>query len=471
MLTLLTNSPLFGQSSDSSSVSRVEALFSEWKPDAPGYAIGITRNGKLVYQKYFGLANIEYQVPLTAESIFDGGSISKQFTAACIAILQLQGKLSIDDPITKYLKDFPTIYSHVKISNLIYHTGAIRQWEMLEMLAGRNSEKGFYTNDMIVELLKSQQGLNFKPGEKFLYSNGGYILLAEIIKRVSGQSLKDFARQYLFDPLGMTHTFFQDDQTKIYSHKVSGYLQSEDRSYYEPIDLNNSYGSGNLHCTVEDLSKWLNNYIHERLEGGEPFRRLLLTAGRLNNGESTDYGFGLELTAFKGLQTIAHNGYWPGFRSRLVGFPDLDFSVIFFTNNSDQIHSDSTAFAIAQAYAPELFRHLQDSGPALAPKMVAESKQAPAIRQYHSVPLHQFAGLYYCKDINKIYQVKVKGRQLILEIDHDDLPLKAGQSLQFSFQDMMILSFRKRAALEGFSLTVGDQVKGLYFGKIVDIQR
>ncbi len=181
--------------------NRIDSLFSKWNNSkAPGYAIGITKDGELIYQKYFGLANLAFEAPINASSIFNMASVSKEITAACIAILQFQGKLSIHDSIRKYLPEMSSAYSKVTIKNLVYHTGGIRQWEMLQMLAGKNPEKDYYSNEMILEILSIQNGLNFEPGDKYQYNNGGYILLAEIIKRVSGKSLKDFAQENYFSP-------------------------------------------------------------------------------------------------------------------------------------------------------------------------------------------------------------------------------------------------------------------------------
>jgi CubicO group peptidase (beta-lactamase class C family) len=447
---------------------RIDSLFSSWtSKEAPGYAIGITKNDKLVYQKYFGLANLQFDSPINDQSIFDVGSVSKQFTAACIAILQLQGKLSLNDTVRKYLTEFSAAYSKVKISNLIYHTAGIRQWEMLEMLANK-SLNDYYTNDIILLILKDQNGLNFKPGEKYLYSNGGYIMLAEIIKRVSGKNLKDFARENIFQPLGMNNTFFVDDKQQIIKNEVSSYGRNDDKTFFQFVDHDNAYGASNLHTSIEDLSLWQSNFLHNKLVYGNDLTRLLLTQGKLNNGETIDYAFGIETGTYNGVKCISHTGFTSGFRTRMVTFPELEYSVSFITNIAEDIHSDSTAFDIAKTYSPELFIIKKSNPETHVQKLKVNN---PGTRdnapfKYSSKELSQFEGLYYCSEINKLYKIRSGDSALILQLDDDELNLVTKEKYKFSFQSAMILSFEMSNIITGFTLDVGDDVKGLKFVKL-----
>lgn len=455
---LLLNPAIRSQAQGNDTLNR---LFPQYKAGAPGYAIGITQSGKLIYQRYEGLANVTYPTHLDSNSVFDVGSVSKQFTAACIALLQFQGKLSVDDPITKYLTDFPVVYRKVHISNLIYHTGGIRSWEMLEMLCGRNPEKGYYTNDMIISLLKKQQGLNFEPGEKYLYSNAGYILLAAIIQKVSGKSLKDFAAENIFKPLGMKHTFFVDDQQELYPHKVTGYRRNDDGTLYEVINHNNSYGGGNLHTTIGDLAKWESNYFNNRLGYGDKLIKLLLTKGKLNNGKPIGYGFGVEMEQYKDYQVISHTGYWPGFRTRMLVIPELAYAVTFITNSSDDIHTDQTAFDIAEAYSPELFKNKM-AAKTIAPTVPTVLRKPIAFKPATKQRQAALIGTYYSTELNKAFRVISVNGKLALQIDGDTLEIKQMGAGIYTFQDAMIIKFSG----EGFSLDVGQDLRGLAFVKV-----
>jgi len=211
--------------------ARVDKLFADWnKPDSPGCAIAIIQEGEIIYKRGYGMADLEHDIPISSKSIFDIGSTSKQFTAICIALLICQEKLSLDDEVQKYITEM-AIYEHpITIRHLVHHISGIRDYLSLMELAGMRFENE-YPDEEVIGLISQQKELNFIPGEEYLYSNSGYILLAEVVKRVSGQSLSKFADEQLFKPLGMDNTHFHDDFTMIVKERAMGYSPNDQGGY------------------------------------------------------------------------------------------------------------------------------------------------------------------------------------------------------------------------------------------------
>lgn len=199
-------------------------LFEKWdKSDSPGCALGVYKDGQIIYKQGYGMADLENDIPITPATVFHVASMSKQFTAASIVLLAQQGKLSLNDDVHKYLPELPDFGERITIRNLIYHTSGLRdQWDLLD-LAGWRYSLDLITDDDVMSVMTRQKELNFKPGDKHVYSNTGYTLLGLIVKRVSGLSLREFSTENIFEPLGMTHTHFRDDHGEIVKHNALGY--------------------------------------------------------------------------------------------------------------------------------------------------------------------------------------------------------------------------------------------------------
>jgi len=211
-------------------IDAVDKLFSQWdKKDTPGCALAIVKDGKIIYKQGYGLANLELNVPITPQSVFYIGSVSKQFVTMCIAILDKQGKLSLDGDIRKYVPELPDYGPPITVRHLIYHTSGLRDYLTLLGIAG--IDFGTYHEDDVVELIAQQKELNFAPGKEYLYSNSGYFLLAVIVERASGKSLRKFAEQNIFKPLGMKNSHFHDDYRILIKNRASGYFPAEKGRY------------------------------------------------------------------------------------------------------------------------------------------------------------------------------------------------------------------------------------------------
>ncbi len=333
--------------------ARVDSVFAPWdRSDSPGCALGIVKDGQLVYARGYGMANLEHSIPIAPRTVFDIGSTAKQFTAASILLLEQQGKLSRDDDIRRFLPEIPDYGRPITIRHLLHHTSGLRDYLTLMALAGIHFD-GVTTEEDALRIIARQKGLNFAPGEDYLYSNSGYFLLSLIVKRVSGRSLREFAEENIFRPLGMKSTQFQDDHTRIIPHRATGYAPAPSGGFRLNMSQFEQTGDGALWTTVEDLVLWDRNFYEPKV-GGPDLIRQLLEPGRLLSGETVAYAAGLIKGTYRGLTVIRHGGSWAGYRAELLRFPEQRFSVICLCNLST-INPTRLAYQVADLYLASAF--------------------------------------------------------------------------------------------------------------------
>lgn len=316
--------------------AKIDALFAPWdKKDSPGLVLAVIRDGKILYQRGYGMADLERGIANTPESVMDIGSVSKQFTAACVLMLARRGKLKLDDPVRQYLPEIPDYGTSLTIRHLLHHTSGLRDYLTLMALAGMPVTND-YPEEQVLDLIARQKELNFAPGNEFLYSNSGYFLLALIVKRVSGQSLRRFAEENIFKPLGMVHTHIHDDFTEIVPHRSIGYSPRDKGGWQIDMSIFDVVGDGAVLTTVGDLFLWDQNFYHNVLAGGgNEFIEQLQTPGVLNSGEKLDYAFGLGVDTYRGLKRVSHGGGWAGYLAMFLRFPGQKFSVICLANRGN----------------------------------------------------------------------------------------------------------------------------------------
>ena len=305
--------------------ARVDAVFQAMDSTvSPGCALSVMKNGKIIYQRGYGMADLDHNVPITPMTVFHVASMSKQFTAASIFLLAKQGKVSLDDPVRKYISELPDFGTPVTIRELIHHTSGLRdQWDLLALWGWRYS-LDLITNDDVMYVVSHQKELNFPPGTKFLYSNTGYTLLGEVVKRVSGQSLREFTTANIFEPLGMKNTHFRDDHAEIVKNIAYGYEPAKG-TFRLSVTNFDTVGATSLLTTVEDLALWDENFYSPRV-GGPDLIQQMLERGKLNDGEQLDYASGIEHGRYRGLNTVDHSGSDAGYRADMIRFPDQHFS-------------------------------------------------------------------------------------------------------------------------------------------------
>jgi CubicO group peptidase (beta-lactamase class C family) len=325
-----------GPRGKSASVSRsIDELFAKWnQPDSPGCALAVIKEGKVIYERGYGCANLEYGTPIRPSTVFNIASASKQFTAMSVLLLVQQGKLSLEDDIRKYVSEVPDFGRVITIRHLVHHTSGLRDLEELCAMAGWRVDGDVIAREHMLDMVSHQKELNLSPGDEYLYCNMGYCLLAEIVARLSGQSFGEFAAANIFRPLGMTNTHVHDDHQRIVRNRAYSYEPEGDNSFRNAVANRSAVGGGGIYSTVEDLARWVNNFDHGRV-GGPAVLKQMHERGVLNNGRRRSlYAFGLYIDDYKGVKMVAHGGVSAGYRSDIIRFPDQKLAVVLLANTS-----------------------------------------------------------------------------------------------------------------------------------------
>ena len=312
----------------------IDKIFERWDRSAsPGCAAGVSQGGQVVHAKGYGIANLEYGIRIWPTTVFESGSVAKQFTAAAITLLAQDGKLSIEDPVRKYVPELPDFGTPILIRHFLNHTSGLRsQWPMLT-LAGRPPGLAVHTIPEILELVSHYTELNFTPGDEYLYNNTAFTLLSVIVERISGTSFNQFCQERLFVPLGMTRTQWREDFTAIVQNRATAYRLMPDGGFRANMPFTNVIGNGGLLTTVGDLLIWNENLDRPRI-GGQDLVDRLQTRGKLNDGFENDYAQGLNVTEYRGAREVSHGGSTAGYQTFLARFPDYGLSVAVLCNTT-----------------------------------------------------------------------------------------------------------------------------------------
>ena len=398
--------------------AKVDQLFAESsKPDSPGAAIAVVKDGEIVYKQGYGMANLEYNIPITTTTIFDIASVSKQFAAFAIATLSDEGKLSLDDDIRMHLPDVPDFGGTITVRHLLHHTSGLRDWVQSLVIAGDVMED-VISFKHILKMVRDQKALNFEPGAEFLYSNTGYNLLAEVVETVTGDSFREWTNTHIFKPLDMTNSHFHDDHQMILKNRAYSYQAVENGGFKHAVNNTTALGSSSLYSTVEDLAKWILNFDDTRI-GTQTVIEQMHQRGVLNNGEQIDYAFGLNIGEYRGLKTVGHSGSWRGFRSHLIRFPDQKFGIVILCN-LDTFNPLSLAEKVADLYLADVFAPVEASEPEKAAEPDESIKSEPLAPKQ----LAEFEGDYYTEELDTTYTIRVCGDGLVAQHRrHDDISL------------------------------------------------
>lgn len=333
LLLLLSGLSGIAQNAPDTLSAKIDSLFKAYaRTSNPGVAALIVKDGRTVFAKGYGMANLEYDMPITPATVFDLASVSKQFTGFAISTLIQEGKISPDDDIHKYLPDVPQFGKTITIRHLIHHTSGLRDWPATLHAAGWRWDESFRYED-IMQMVKQQRELDFEPGSQYSYSNTGYNLLAAIVAKVSGTPFPEWIDEHIFKPLHMQASLVLSDYSMVISHVASSYY-ANDNKYFKSNDALTAWGSSSIFSTVEDLSKWVIHF-QQALEQKDPVYVRMIETGELNNKQKIDYAYGLEVSQRNGITNIAHDGGWAGFRTIISNFPDQKLAVILLSNDGN----------------------------------------------------------------------------------------------------------------------------------------
>ncbi|NIN70433.1 MAG: serine hydrolase [Gemmatimonadetes bacterium] len=385
---------------------QVDAIFAEWDNSAsPGCALGVIKDGEFAYRRGYGMASLELEAPISPSTVFYIGSTSKQFVSASILLAEEAGHLSVDDDIRKYVQ-IPDYGKTITIRHLLHHTSGLRDYLELWSLAGEKIVD-IHEADEALEMIARQKALNFEPGAEYLYSNSGYFMLSVILERATGKSLREFAHENIFEPLGMENTHFHDDHTHVIEGRAIGHLRRQDGSIALNMSNFAQVGSGGLYTSVDDLLLWDRNYYDNKLGDGGLIDRMLVR-GVLNNGDTLSYAAALQIGTYKGLRTVAHGGALGGYRAELLRFPDQRFSIVCLCNLAP-MNPSGLARQVADIYLADQFEVEPEAPVAEEPAAPAAAVEFVALTQSQ---LRSLSGAYRDRSDRDIVELSVEGDQL-----------------------------------------------------------
>lgn len=389
---------------------RASSVFHGWAtPETPGCAVAVAKDSATVFERGYGSADLERTTPIRSDTVFEAGSVSKQFTVAAVLLLERDGRLSLNDDVRKYVPELPDYGESITIDQLIYHTSGLRDWYFINGIAGYPWGTRLETNRNSLGVILRQRRLNHAPGAAFSYTGSGYLLLAQVVERVSGRSLADFTKERIFKPLGMISTQWRTDHRRVVPRRAVPYARvRDDFRIHEP--LSDVYGQGGLLTTVRDLVVWNAELESGRLMSGLAQRMEM--RGRLADGSMVEFGRGLIVGRYKGRAQIAHGGWTTGYRAWLGRYPEVKLSIAVLCNRED---SDPERFGqrLADAY---IAGDAEPPSGSLPPMQVASQPSRERWRP-SAAELADFAGFYASDEAQARYRAEASDGRLWLVLE------------------------------------------------------
>lgn len=443
----------------------VDAVFAAYTPGTPGCMLGVIHDGRIVYQNGYGAANLDYGIANSADIVYYVGSVSKQFTAAAVALLADRGQLSLDDEVRRYIPELPDYGRRLTVRHLVHHTAGIRDIYTLMSLAGIRMED-VLTDEDALGLITRQQELNFLPGDDYLYSNSGYWLMGLLVERVSGRSLRQFAHDEIFAPLAMTSTHFHDDARAIVRNRAMSYTGPAGAYRVAYLTNFDKVGAGGLYTTLADLARWDANF-YEPSVGGQTFLDLMHTRGVLSGGDTIAYAFGINVQQRRGLPVVRHSGSLMGFRADLVRYPTQRFSVATMCNHGS-IDAAALADRVTELYLGGLMTPVAAPQPAAQRAGGATPVAAAGPAWHEAANLAALAGRYHSPELDVTYEIRAgDGGLSVTRRLHGTQRLTPADAADSFAAGSHTFEFRRDAAGRGTDFVVqAGRVRNIRFHRI-----
>jgi len=407
---LLVAKPALGRQLEGEAREAIDRVFAEYdRSDGPGCAVGVVRDGALVFAKGYGVGHLDQGSLLTPSSVFYLASVSKQFAAASVLIAEQEGYLALDDDSRRWIPEIPDYGTPITVRHLLHHTSGVRDYLTLMDLAGTPLEN-VLSDPAMLGLIARQKELNFEPGSEHLYSNSGYVLLAEIVKRATGRSLHEYADEKIFRPLGMRSTHFHDDRRHVVPGRVFSYDAGPDGAWRTDYLMNfDKVGDGGLYSTVEDLARW-DRAFYEDLLGVPGFAAKMYTRGVLTSGDTIDYARGLSHSVIRGLPAVTHSGSLMAFRTSIGRFPEQRATIITLCNDGSA-SSVRLSMAVAGIVLADDFTEEAPTPPAANGDDEPEEPPYPVSES----ALRGLTGTYRSGELESTWVIRAEEGRLLLD--------------------------------------------------------
>jgi CubicO group peptidase (beta-lactamase class C family) len=444
LLICVVSQTAFAQPNDTT--SHIDKIFSSWNNATPGGSVLVARGTNIIYHKAYGMADLERNVPNSTGTIFEAGSVSKQFTAFSILLLENEGKLSRADDVRKHIPELPVYEAPITIQHLLNHTSGLKDWGSVAGISGWGRDRRGHTLELALQIIFRQKSLNFKPGDQYSYSNSNYTMLVAIVERVSKQKLEVFTQERLFTPLGMTKTKWRSNYREIVPNRAQAYRQVDDK-YEILMPIENIYGHAGLLTTTGDLLKW-NQLLETHQIGGEEVLKRRIENGKLNDNSSIIYASGIENhVANSGYRVYAHSGATAGYKALLMYYPEKKLSVVILGNIAD-FEPVKAGFDVSDIYLGH--------GPEKAPAVTPTTPEKPAVF-YDAKTLGSFTGDYFSEEAQCNLQFVVTDNTLhVIDMTLQDAPLNPTPTLDEFRSGPLLYQFKRnnKGAVTGFHISV-----------------